>query len=197
MKKWLSLTLVLLLVLSGCAGTGDDLPAHGQVPAEEPGVETVISPTEETSEVWEHAPELRVTDGANRVDAIKCTTSWDYERPDGTRMAIEACGMGPLQAKQYMEPLVTDSGMAWLEFELDPDSVSVKCWDAKYFGSYDHEVEEEHVEVEVLVADDADGTSTKTYSIPLKEGSWVYKVTAKWTRAEKYGGTGYFGFYTE
>ena len=190
MKKWWIPALVLLLGLGGCARDAGE-----PVPEETPQVEQVISAGEDAV-IWEHAPELTVSDGAKSVPALKCTTSWDYERPDGSRMAVEACGSGPLQAKKYMEPLVTDSGLAWLEFELAPDTVTVKCWDAKYFGSYDHEAEAEHVKVEILAADFVDGTSTLTYSIPLKEGSWVYQVTAKWNRG-KYGGTVYFGFYTE
>lgn len=189
MKKLLLMILVLL-ICAGCTRVGvESCPA-----AEEPGVENVISPKEETPEVWERAPKLRVTDGVKEVQAIQCTTSWHYEKPDGTGTGIEACGSGPLGSKEYMEPLVTESGRAWLNFELSPDSVSVQCWNAKHFGSYD--VEGERVNVEVLVADDADGTSTKSFSIPLKKGSWVYEVTAKWERS-KYGGTVYFGFYTE
>ena len=190
MKKLLLMSLVLL-ICAGCTRMGvESCPAA----EEEPGGEVAVSPAEETPIVWQRAPELTVTDGVNRAAALKCTVSWDYEKPDGTRTGINACGSGPLGSRKYMEPLVTDSGLAWLEFELDPDSVTVKCWDAKYFGSYD--VEGEPVRVDVLAADFEDGTSTKTYSIHLKEGSWVYEVTAKWERGQ-YGGTVYYGFYTE
>lgn len=189
MKKWWILALVCLLGLSGCAQEAGEPAAE-----ETPQVEQVISAGEKDV-IWERAPELWVTDGAKSVPGLKCTTSWHYENPDGTGTGIEACGMGPLQAKEHMEPLVTDSGRAWLNFELAPDSVTVQCWDAKHFGSYD--AEGEPVQVKVLAADAADGSWSETISIPLKEGSWVYEVTAQWTRSEKYGGTGYYGFYTE
>jgi len=191
MKKLLLMILVLL-ICAGCTRVGVESCPTAE---EEPGVETAISPKEETPEVWERVPELTVTDGVKAVPGLKCTTSWHYENPDGTGTGIEACGMGPLQAKEYMEPLVTDSGRAWLNFELAPDSVTVQCWDAKHFGEYN--VEGAPVQVEVLAADAADGSWSESISIPLKEGSWVYEVTAKWTRSEKYGGTGYYGFYTE
>ena len=190
MKKLLLIILVLL-ICAGCTRMGvESCPA-----AEEPGVETVISPKEETPEVWERAPKLRVTAGGNEVQAIQCTTEWHYQNPDGTGTGINACGSGPLASKQHMEPLVTDDRRAHLNFELAPDSVTVQCWDAKHFGEYD--VEGEPVQVKVLAADFADGSWSENISIPLKEGSWVYEVTAKWERNEKYGGTVYFGFYTE
>lgn len=195
MKKWYLLTLVLLLVLSGCRGETGEPPTDGRAPEEEPKVENIISTERVAPEVWERAPELAVSDGAAATQALKCTTSWMYTKEDGTSSAYNACGDSPLGSKEFMEPLVTGSGRAWLNFELKPSSVTVQCWSAEYFGTYD--VEGEPVEVEVLAADFADGTSTETYSIPLKEGGWVYEVTAKWTSSENYGGTVYYGFYTE
>lgn len=190
MKKWLVLTLVLLLGLGGCAEKAEEPPAVGTAP-----VERVVSFGEDAPEIWERAPELRVSDGVKGVPALKCTTSWYYEKDDGTGTGINACGDSPLGSKKFMEPLVTDSGRAWLKFELNPDSVTVQCWDAKHFGSYD--VEGERVNVEVLAADFVDGSWSESISIPLKEGSWVYEVTAQWDRSGKYGGTVYYGFYTE
>ena len=190
MKKLVVLTLVILLIFGGCGRSADE-----QLPEEKPEVERVISFEEDAPEIWERAPELRVSDGVKGVSALKCTTSWYYEKDDGTGTGINACGDSPLGSKKFMEPLVTDAGRAWLNFELNPDSVTVQCWDAKHFGSCD--VEGEPVRVEVLAADFADGSWSETISIPLKEGSWVYEVTAQWERSGKYGGTVYYGFYTE
>ena len=149
MKKWWIAALVLLLALGGCAREAGE-PAAEEMPQ-------VVSVGEEAV-FWERAPKLRVTAGGNEVQAIQCTTEWHYQNPDGTGTGINACGSGPLASKQHREPLVTDSGRAHLNFELNPDSVTVQCWDAKHFGEYD--VEGVPVQVEVLAADFADGSLT-------------------------------------
>ena len=204
MKKILPILFlsVCFCVLSACHKTETTVPTDSpsdspsDVSSEEPSVEG----TEEF--ILQFSPALTVSCRNSAVEALKGTTSWHYLNEDGNFTGIEADSMHPLQAKEYMTPLVLkpviyshiDPFAAYLTFEVAPDKIQVRCWREEHWGQFDAESLEIAVEsVENTVPEDL---SSPDFVIQLKDGNYIYEVIAEWSHSEKYGGTARYSFYT-
>lgn len=126
----------------------------------------------------EEPPALRVTCGDSSAAAWRGTCSWQW----GDR-GMEADSLHPLEAKEFMEPLVVIPGdrVAELNFNLAPDEVTIRCWSDRHWN--DPAAEGEELPVEDL-------------SFAMKDGSYIYMVTAEWTTTEDCGGSACYAFYT-
>lgn len=126
-------------------------------------------------------PVMQVTCGAKDIMVYPGNYSWDYDRGDGTGSGIVACGLHPLDAKEHMAVLQWKEDAAVLMFETEPDSITVRCWAGEYWGNTSALSEK---------------ISVKDNKVELKEGEYIYEVTAEWSR-ETYKGTAHYTFYTE
>ena len=173
MKKILvfTLSLSLILCLTAC---GAKMPhdLSGAAPVEPLFYESPpgLSVQHNGQDVW-------------NVRALRGTSSWQYTNPDGTSTGIEADGMHPLEAKQYMPVLPAVKGKGWLQFDTTPDEVTVKAWPVSKWG-------------DLNAVDEAIAVPVSGDKITLLEGGHIYEVFAKWTRFEEFGGTAYYSFYT-
>ena len=179
MKKMAALALCLALVFSmvGCGAktTGD---AQGTITEE-----SVVS---QEVEAWKEPPALTVVfDAENSIEAWMGTYSWRYQNEDGTGMGTTADSAHPLEAKECI-PYFTSpvSPTVYLQWDAAPDRVSVRFWDESGWGRPDTESEELPV------------TQAPAPSVELKNGAYIYEVTAEWSSAEKYSGEAYYSFYT-
>lgn len=153
-------------------------------------------------EVFREPPELTIVCGEKQVTALKGTYSWEYSNGNGTSTGIEADSMHPLDSKEYMNELPLaysykssiDSFKAHLQFEIAPDEVEIRYWDASCWNDYSAESKE--LTVQALEADYVDGGFSTEYTAKLLEGNYIYEVIAKWSSSEDYGGTAYYSFYT-
>lgn len=143
-------------------------------------------------------PALTVVWGETGVNALRGGYSWTIEHADGTAEAVIADSMSALQSREYMEVLTLNaaetSPAALLRFETAPDAVRVRCWGVDAWGGHDGEPEGEDAAVNTVEADFAEGRFTTEYWVELKDGSYIYEVTAEWDRPGKYSGTAYYGF---
>lgn len=146
--------------------------------------------------VLKEPPALTVICAQRSVEALRGTTSWIYDNADGTSTGIASDSMHPLQAKEYMAPLSLmpsylshiDPFAACLQWNVAPDKVSVRYWSEDCWGKYDTEGEN----IPVMT----DGNSAD-FILELKDGDYIYEVTAEWNSSEKYSGKVYYSFYTE
>lgn len=159
----------------------------------------------ENDVVLKAPPALYVVCGEASVEALRGTTSWMYDNGNGTSSGFEADSMHPLQAKDYMTPLRLlpsyvshiDPFTANLRFNVIPDVVQVRCWSEDCWGQYGAESEKVPVTILETETNSAMPGYGTDFLIGLKEGNYIYEVTARWDRSEKYGGTAYYSFYTE
>ena len=172
MKKLMAMVFVLLLSLAGagCTNTVDDTD----------------------SDVLKEPPALTVVCGDQSLEANRGTTSWQYENEDGTSEGFNSDSLHPLQAKEFMTPLElpTDDSVDQLEvslqWDVDPEQVSVHCWSEASWDQIDAESEEIPVSTEDM----------NSSSITLKGGNYIYEIVAEWNGNEKYSGTASYSFYT-
>lgn len=190
MRKYIALVLTLFALFVMIGKT----PLNNKSPID--GTETASNKT-----VLTEPPELTVICGKNSVEALRGTTNWTYQNADGTNTAIASDSMHPLQAKEYMQPLdlipipfsYVDPTKAYLQWNIVPDTVLVRCWNEKCWGQTTAESEE--IAVSSLMID-SDIQTAPSISFELKDGNYIYEVVAKWNSDEKYGGTAYYSFYT-
>lgn len=125
-------------------------------------------------------PALMVASGGTKTRALLGTYSWMYKKDDGTATGICADSAHPLQSRQSMKALDrsrSDSSVATLQFEVTPDVVSVYCWDASCWGTYN--VDGEPVTVEKVAAEFEGETSALNHFIVLRDGEHIYEVVAE------------------
>lgn len=160
--------------------------------------------------VLQNPPDLIVNCGNESIEALRGTTSWQYDNGNGTFSGINSDSMHPLQAKEFMTPLNIiptpyshiDPLMAYLQWDVTPDKVSVRCWSEDCWGQYgDYDDTSEEIEVQKLDIEIAHGSNetqrTADYTIRLKDENYIYGVVAEWNSSDKYFGTAYYSFYTK
>lgn len=160
--------------------------------------------------VLQNPPDLIVNCGNESIEALRGTTSWQYDNGNGTFSGINSDSMHPLQAKEFMTPLNIiptpyshiDPLMAYLQWDVTPDKVSVRCWSEDCWGQYgDYDDTSEEIEVQKLDIEIAHGSNetqrTADYTIRLKDENYIYEVVAEWNSSDKYFGTAYYSFYTK
>ena len=160
--------------------------------------------------VLENPPDLIVQCGSESVEALKGTSTWQYDNGNGTFTGVSSDSMHPLQAKEFMTPLNIiptpyshiDPLLAYLQWDVTPDKVTVRCWSEDCWGQYgSYEDTSEEIEVQKLDIEIAHGSNetqrTADYTIRLKEENHIYEVVAEWNSSVKYFGTAYYSFYTK
>ena len=160
--------------------------------------------------VLQNPPALTVICGNESIEALRGTTSWQYDNGNGTFSGINSDSMHSLQAKEFMTPLNIiptpyshiDPLMAYLQWDVTPDKVSVRCWSEDCWGQYgDYDDTSEEIEVQKLDIEIAHGSNetqrTADYTIRLKDENYIYEVVAEWNSSDKYFGTAYYSFYTK
>lgn len=149
-------------------------------------------------------PELTILYGKESIKALRGTTSWTYANDDGTSTSEESDSLHPLQAKDYMTPLSllpsTLSSANPLEVNLRwdyvPDEVTVHCWSEECWGQTgDYNNTSEEIPVKILMID-SDGETEPIITTELKDGNYIYEVTAEWNSYDKFSGTAHYSFYT-
>ena len=156
-----------------------------------------------SGEKYMEPPALTVISGGKRVDALRGTYSWEYQNADGTFTGIESDSLHPLDSREHMPELliseVEETGetpfYAILEFESEPDEVSVCFWNEECWT----DVSAESKQIEARKTKGTSGTGNESvihFNIELQQEGGIYEVTAKWSSSEEYGGTAYYSFYT-
>lgn len=149
-------------------------------------------------------PELTVLYGKESIKALRGTTSWTYENDDGTSTSEESDSLHPLQAKDYMTHLSllpstvssTDPFKVNLRWDYIPDEVTVRCWSEDCWGQTGNYNEtSEEIAVQRLMID-SDSETDPIISTDLKDGNYIYEVTAEWNSYDKFSGTAHYSFYT-
>lgn len=157
-------------------------------------------PEKEVS-VFKEAPALTVIYGDETLTALKGTSSWRYLNDNGVWTGIEADSLHPLQSKEYMPSLSlrpstrssVEPLMAYLQWEVMPDDITVRLWSAKDWGKTGSESVE--IPVSILMFD-SEPPSASLATVKLKDGDYIYEVSAKWSRFDNWSGTAHYSFYT-
>ena len=119
-------------------------------------------------EKLEEPPQLRLTWNGGETVALRGGHDWSVQNGLGAASSTIACGAHPLQCKDLLggAPDVP-AGVVSLNFAVKPDRISsVRCWSDQYWGGDPDTPSEEPA---------LDG-----FELYLKEGSWVYALTACW-----------------
>lgn len=154
-----SLTILLMLSMTACR-TGSE--------------ETTIPPTTNppgssgpSRPVMKEPPRLTVSfGGGDTFDAITGTYGWNYDNGDGTTTGIEADSPHPLDLYEQLTPVETTVPFVELQFEVSPQSISVRCWDDTCWGNTQAVPEDAVVSGNML---------------ELKGHGYIYEVIATWT----------------
>ncbi len=142
------------------------------------------------------APELTVETADRIITAMQGTTSWMYHVEGDTWSGLETDSMHPLDSNSreiipvlHYNTLSTIDHMkpndANLLFDPAPDSVTVRCWDEKYWGN----PEENDNKAELLPY------VGYNFCIELKDSGYIYEVIAEWNSNPEYNGTARYSFY--
>ena len=141
-------------------------------------------------------PVLTVIGPGGTVEAGKGTSSWIYKNEDGTESAVMADSQHPLSLVETMPVLEmlpdyfshTDPNTVTLWFyssgnELPPDKIEVLCWSEKCPTDDPERI--------AVTRDNGE------IALKLKDGNYIYEVTAVWNSASQYSGTVRYHFRTE
>lgn len=141
-------------------------------------------------------PTLNVLGPIGTVEAGRGTSSWTYKNEDGTDTAVMADSQHPLSLVETM-PVVellpnyfshTNPNIVTLWFgssagELPPNKIEVLCWSEKYPTDDPESME--------IVRENG------KIALQLKDGNYIYEITAVWNSSSQYGGTVRYHFRTE
>lgn len=135
-------------------------------------------------------PALTVCLGEDSIQAMRGTTSWNYDNEDGTWSGFESDSLHPLDmnSKDLTPTLVITPEAnnsqnfltAQLKFDIPPDEISVRCWSETCWGDTDAQSEDIPIE---------------DFTIELKDGGYIYEVISTWSSSERYNGTARDSFY--
>jgi len=153
----------------------------------------------------EYPPDLIVTGYEQSIVALKGTSSWVSKNPDGYETAIDSDSSHPLlvgvdsaidtMPTVYIIPTIfssIDPLSVNLQFNdidstpvrvIPPNEVKVRCWDVKDRGNTDAESEDLKVNIE-----------NGNFYFRLKDGEYIYEVTAVWEGADNYSGKASYCF---
>lgn len=143
------------------------------------------------------APSLIVTGNNHSITASQGTTSWTYKQPDGTVVAICGDSSHPLTRIDSMPVLELTPRYTQLNANIqfhaiegthlsliNPDKLTVRCWVEDQWYSSDPKSED----VSSLI-------NSGNLFLTLKDGNYVYEVTATW-KQDNYEGTATYCFRT-
>jgi len=160
------------------------------------------NPSAVTNESLTRIPDLTVVSGKENVSALKSTASWTYRQEDGTFVSVMADPVHPLLLKDQMPKLnITPTPISSISpldailifntsetspsLEVPPDEIYVRCWDTEHW--MDTDSFGENIDVQ---------RSGGYWYFRMKEGSYIYEITATWANYENFGGTAKYAFYT-
>lgn len=173
MKKQIAwvLALALLFTLAAC-GTQNPEAANPNPP----GSSCASKPT------MMKPPGLTVSLGkGERYDGTTCTYTWTFDTGRGEKDGICADSPHPLELQELLIPVETTVDAVELQFEVAPQSVSVRCWNDTLFGN--------------STAESANAALSGNL-LELRPGGYVYEVTATWTGENLAAeGTVHYAFY--
>jgi len=144
--------------------------------------------------ILKEPPVLTVEYSEGSIEALRGTYSWSYSNGDGTMTGVEADSIHPLEAKEYM-PHFAASKPLEVKFHWDfaPDKISIRCWDENAWGQPASEGEE--YEMLTLMLDSDPGISPSSI-MEIKDGNYIFEITAEWSSSDNYSGTATYSFYT-
>lgn len=137
-------------------------------------------------------PGMTILFEGNEVDYAGGSSSWIYDQGDGTEFGYFMDGIHPLGCLDEMDPVLLPATLpdgtsltVTFQFSLEPDVVFVRCYD-----------------LSIDPADDSWGKLVEDIpvngnTIELKDGNYLYQVTAAWELPGKYHGGCTCGFRTE
>lgn len=115
------------------------------------------------------------------ADAVTGGYSWSYAVGNGSWCHVIADSTHPLQMKEHLQVISPGNATVDLNFEDWPESYTVRCWPDSEFGNPDAKSE---------------AVMTWNYSIQLKNGGYIYEVTAVWEEDDSaHNGTVTYVFY--
>lgn len=122
-----------------------------------------------------------VYSGTGSVGGVLGTYSWRTREADGSVTSAEADSPHPLDCRELLAGLDTESAEAEFQWAVPPDElVSVRCWPDSRWGDTTAE----------STAVPAAGTA-----VSLRPGGWIYEVEARWEDRGYGGGTARYLFY--
>lgn len=134
--------------------------------------------------ILEKPPALDVIIENTCSNTLLGTYSWQCKNNDGTSTNMEADSAHPLECADLLDQIETTETNAILRFTEEPDTIlSVRCWSDEYGSD---------------PAADSENVSLNGNEIELKEGGYIYEVTAEWnTEKSGYGGIAHYSFYVK
>lgn len=128
----------------------------------------------------ENPPTLKVCCGEVSLDLEAGAYTWSISLQNGQTMEKIADCMHPLDQDGELPQLTGEGGvtLSW-EVSSQPDSVAVRCWPESQLGN----VSAQSTEV-----------PWEGKGFQLKEGGWIYEVTARWNHIEGWGGSASYAF---
>lgn len=155
--SFFTLTLILFLAMMGCSGinvTNEDLDYDSEFV--EVGSDKTLY--DYTGEIIHEPPSLTIYVGEGTVRPTLGTYSWSVKNEDGTETAIESDSSAPPELVKNNNPLeVTIDTKVELNFEIKPDSYTVRIWD-----------------------DENNVISTSDKVVLSEKGKVIYEVLAHW-----------------
>ncbi len=147
-------------------------------------------------------PAMVVVSNEQSIEGQRGTSEWTYRDENGKAVTVASEGVHPLNAKKTMPcidllPSYASFGDplgAYLGFnvtgvnpivQVSADKVTIFCWKEEEWGTGNTPGEE-------ISLNETNGT----LFFDLKDGNYVYEVTATWKKNEGCGGTASYTFYT-
>ena len=131
---------------------------------------------------WKEIPTLTLVTDDGAVNASRGTLDWTITDEDGRAQTVNADSPHPLYMRDYLLPTALKAGTTVdLRFSTTPDSVKVHAWRA-----------EDDIHADPIAVE----TDGKALSLN-GAGTWVYEVTATWSRSPDYYGTVRYAFYIQ
>ncbi|MCD8069232.1 MAG: hypothetical protein LUE87_10170 [Lachnospiraceae bacterium] len=129
-------------------------------------------------------PELTISYGGETYSVLKGGYSWTYENGNGKYTSTVADAAHPLQCQELFSPIYIRDGSltVTLNFEVDPDTVLVRCWSDEYWDDFENAVEED-IDVDDMAFE------LKT------DGGYIYQIVGTWDSFEGYKGVADYSFY--
>lgn len=131
--------------------------------------------------IFKEPPAAKLLHGNGSSPLLTAGRNWMYPNGDGTMAAVIVDHAHPLFCKDSLDPIYVTGDYVKLTFEDDPDSISIQCWPDSAWNS-----------------NTAESESVSSYgtAFDLKQGGYVYEITAKWNESEieHFGSVSYYAY---
>lgn len=151
------------------APDGSAAPVESQEVCGYPTKEHFDSLLGQTAEM-DKPPVLKVTCGGGSLESSSGNYSWTRLNKDGTYSSAVACGAHPLEFRNAPS-LTTTADTAELSLAGSPSLVEAVCWPDSQWGDTQAAGQELSM---------ARNSVTLDHVLELKQGGWIYSVTARW-----------------